>query len=37
MEDKQIVQLYWERNESAIQYTEQKYGRNPNVDSLNRR
>ena len=27
MEDKQIVDLYWERSESAIQETEKKYGR----------
>ena len=27
MEDKQIVDLYWERSESAITETEQKYGR----------
>lgn len=26
MEDKLIVDLYWERNESAIVHTEQKYG-----------
>ena len=27
MEDKQIVDLYWERSESAIAETEKKYGR----------
>ena len=27
MEDKQIVDLYWERSESAIKETEKKYGR----------
>jgi len=27
MEDKQIVDLYWERSESAIEETEKKYGR----------
>ena len=27
MEDKQIVDLFWERSESAIQETEKKYGR----------
>ena len=27
MEDKQIVNLYWERSESAIAETEKKYGR----------
>ena len=27
MEDKQIVELYWERSESAIAETEKKYGR----------
>lgn len=26
MEDNQIVQLYWDRNENAIKYTEEKYG-----------
>ena len=26
MQDKHIVELYWQRNESAIQETEQKYG-----------
>ena len=26
MEDSQIVGLYWERNESAIQHTDKKYG-----------
>ena len=26
MEDKQIVELYWEREEAAIRETEQKYG-----------
>ena len=27
MEDKQIVELYWERSETAISETEKKYGR----------
>ena len=27
MQDKQIVELYWERSESAIAETEKKYGR----------
>ena len=27
MEDKQIVDLYWKRSESAIAETEKKYGR----------
>lgn len=27
MQDQQIVDLYWERNEEAIRQTEQKYGR----------
>ena len=27
MEDKQIVELFWERSESAIKETEKKYGR----------
>lgn len=27
MEDSQIVSLYWERNETAIQHTDKKYGR----------
>ena len=27
MQDKQIVDLYWQRKESAIQETEAKYGR----------
>ena len=27
MEDKQIVDLYWQRNESAIEETDKKYGR----------
>lgn len=27
MEDRQIVELYWERSEAAIAETEQKYGR----------
>ena len=27
MEDYQIVELYWNRNESAIEYTEKKYGK----------
>ena len=27
MEDKQIVDLYWERSESAIKETEKKYGK----------
>lgn len=27
MEDNQIVQLYWDRDENAIKYTEQKYGK----------
>ena len=27
MEDKQIVDLYWERSEAAIAETEKKYGR----------
>jgi len=27
MEDKQIVNLYWQRNESAIEETDKKYGR----------
>ena len=26
MQDYQIVDLYWERNEAAIRETEQKYG-----------
>ena len=26
MEDNQIVQLYWDRDERAIKYTQQKYG-----------
>lgn len=26
-DDKQIVQMYWERNERAIQETDYKYGR----------
>lgn len=27
MEDKQIVDLYWERSESAISETQRKYGK----------
>ena len=27
MEDRQIVDLFWERSESAIKETERKYGR----------
>ena len=27
MDDKQIVDLYWERSESAISETEKKYGK----------
>ncbi len=27
MEDKQIVELYWQREEAAIRETEQKYGK----------
>lgn len=27
MEDSQIVELYWQRNETAITHTQQKYGR----------
>ncbi len=27
MEDEKIIELYWERNESAIQETESKYGK----------
>ena len=27
MEDSAIVALYWERNESAITYTQEKYSR----------
>lgn len=27
MEDKEIVRLYWERNELAIKETSEKYGR----------
>lgn len=26
MQDQQIVDLYWERNEEAIRQTEEKYG-----------
>ena len=26
MDDKRIVELYWDRNESAIQETSDKYG-----------
>ena len=26
MEDKQIVDLYWQRNQLAIEATDQKYG-----------
>ena len=26
MKDAEIVDLYWERNEAAIQQTQQKYG-----------
>ena len=27
MQDDRIVELYWKRNEAAIQHTDQKYGR----------
>ena len=27
MQDERIVDLYWQRNESAIHETQQKYGR----------
>lgn len=27
MEDKQIIDLFWERSETAISETEKKYGR----------
>ena len=27
MQDEQIIELYWKRDESAIQETERKYGR----------